>query len=129
MTAKMQAQTFQISIPPSQNAMYRAVDGKVIKSRAYRDWEAKEGWALKAQKPVSIVCPIAVDVVIERDALDKRRDLDNCLKAVLDLLVSQSVIPSDKHTQVPCIFAKVAVDVPGGQCAVTVIPITDLEAA
>jgi crossover junction endodeoxyribonuclease RusA len=105
--------------PPSVNALYRAVKGRSILSEKYRDWKAEASTALMLQKPK----PIAgqVSVIVEMSPPDKRkRDLDNAgFKAILDLLVSFSIIAADDSSVVREIVARWVEGEPG-QCTVIV---------
>lgn len=105
--------------PPSVNALYRAVKGRSILSEKYRDWKADASTVLMLQKPK----PIAgqVSVIVEMSPPDKRkRDLDNAgFKAILDLLVSFSIIAADDSSVVREIVAR-WVDGEPGQCTVIV---------
>jgi crossover junction endodeoxyribonuclease RusA len=87
------ARRFTAPIPPSANNLFPSYGLRSRrKSPDYRRWLHDAGWAVKLQK----VGPIAglVRVLIEAP-LHRRRDVDNALKPLLDLLVAQSVIADD----------------------------------
>ena len=84
---------FILPAPPSVNAMYRSVQGRVLKSKTYRTWlkraEALVRKALIEKYPphkrpdfdASRIC-----VSIEYYPKDnRRRDIDNLAKPILDL--------------------------------------------
>ena len=81
--------------PPSVNRTLRAVNGRVILSKRYRDWILEAGRAVAAQLPAQ--APIQhYRLWIEATAPDRRRrDLDNLLKPTSDLLKRAGVIEDD----------------------------------
>jgi Holliday junction resolvase RusA-like endonuclease len=79
--------------PPSMNAIWRAVGGRVIKSEVYRAWIRHAGLELMAQRPKAITGPVKVEVLCVENG---RRDLDGHLKAVLDLMVTHKLIDGDR---------------------------------
>ncbi len=85
-----------ISYPPSVNANYRAVNGRVILSEKYRLWKKLVAQELQAQRAPRIAGSVMVDIILR--APDKRRrDCDNPLKAVLDALTNYGVIEDDSN--------------------------------
>jgi len=88
---------FVLPIPPSVNNLFVNRAGKLHGGRAkgsdYKRWLHDAGWALKVAGGVPNV-PGIVRVLIEAP-LNRRRDLDNALKPLLDLLVKMSVIADD----------------------------------
>lgn len=89
---------FSIPFPPSTNAIWRSVRGRVIKSDRYRLWLRDAGWIVRAQKPKQIDGPFNITIVANRP--DRRkRDLDNIAKATLDLLANCQVITNDHLAQ------------------------------
>ncbi len=82
--------------PPSVNANYRAVGGRVILSEKYRAWKKLAAQELQAQKAPRILGPVMIDITLR--APDKRRrDCDNPLKAILDCLTNYGVIEDDSN--------------------------------
>ena len=81
--------------PPSVNATHRAVNGRVILSRRYRDWILEAGKAVAAQLPAQ--APLKhYRLWIEATAPDRRRrDLGNLEKPTSDLLKRAGVIEDD----------------------------------
>ncbi len=97
-------QTFLLSVPPSTNALYMT-DRKAnrrFKTPKYTKWQTQAGWELMGQKPrptqgdVTVEIRVAEEEVIFKNG-SKKRDLDNMLKALLDLLVLHRVIEDDRY--------------------------------
>ena len=85
--------------PPSVNATHRAVNGRVILSKRYRDWILEAGKAVAAQLPAQ--APLKhYRLWIEATAPDRRRrDLGNLEKPTSDLLKRAGVIEDDHMAQ------------------------------
>ena len=81
--------------PPSVNATHRAVNGRVILSKRYRDWILEAGKAVAAQLPAQ--APLQhYRLLIEATPPDlRRRDLGNLEKPTSDLLKRAGVIEDD----------------------------------
>jgi Holliday junction resolvase RusA-like endonuclease len=78
--------------PPSANRIWRAVGGKNIKSKEYRDWKAEAEWRLALQMPKGGERPIwlrqlPLSLTIALTPSDDRKwDIDNRIKPVCDAL-------------------------------------------
>src|SRR5690606_26540695 len=81
--------------PPSVNMLYQNVRGKGrVATKEYDAWKREAGWTLLAQRPRKFKVPVTI--AIELCAPHNRRfDLDNKNKCLLDLLVRHEVIPAD----------------------------------
>lgn len=85
-----------LGLPPSVNAMYRAVRGGVIKSRKYRAWERVALQEIALKKLPALTGPkFHAHYTFDRPD-NKRRDVDNFVKASADILVKAGLIPDDK---------------------------------
>lgn len=86
--------------PISVNAMYRAfASGKritSIKSKQYRDFIEAAGFELAAQKPPCVKGAYGVKIVLQKGC---RLDIDNSVKAWLDLLALYGVTENDRNCQ------------------------------
>lgn len=83
-----------LPFPPSVNQIWRAVRGRNIKSKPYRDWEVNAGTELLCQNPQKHEGP--VNITMTFGLPDKRRrDIDNLAKPVNDLLVRHQIIQRD----------------------------------
>jgi crossover junction endodeoxyribonuclease RusA len=65
-----------------------------VRTAAYRQWIDTAGWEAKAQGARPVPGPVEVRCVFGRPD-KRRRDLDNLLKASLDLLVRLRLIEDD----------------------------------
>lgn len=85
--------------PPSVNRTLRAVSGRVILSKRYRDWILEAGRAVAAQLPAQ--APVkAYSLWLEATPPDRRaRDLDNLIKPTSDLLKRAGVIEDDSEAR------------------------------
>lgn len=111
--------TINIPRPPSANALWRAVNGRNIRSQVYRSWLADAGWVVNLQKPGRIEGPYTMSVTVTRPD-KRRRDLSNYLKALEDLLVHLGVITDDHLAQRITLAWSDAEPDPGAMVSVTV---------
>lgn len=112
--------TYLLPWPPSTNALWRAFRGRNILSRQARLWAESAEKELRAQRAELVPGPVEVHIAL--CAPHKRRyDLDNRIKAVLDLLVKQGLIEDDGHAVVRKIIASVGDGFQGAK--VTIHPV------
>jgi Holliday junction resolvase RusA-like endonuclease len=85
---------FELPIAPSTNGLTRNVPGKGrVKTDLYRRWLIEAGWALKEQHVPKVEGTVSLTFWA---AIPKRsRDLDNLIKATLDLLQANGIIEND----------------------------------
>ena len=105
----------RLPLPPSTNNLYISVGKKRIVSPKYRAWREEAGEMLIAQKPRSVLGDYDLWLYVEWP--DKRkRDLDNAIKAVSDLLVSHQLVEDDSRCQALPIYRSIQ----GRECTVRV---------
>jgi crossover junction endodeoxyribonuclease RusA len=105
-------QTFFLPWPPSANGMWRALKGRNILSERYRLWRETASKTLIAQRPKPVLGPVRVAIALSPpDA--RAYDLDNRVKPILDLLVSNRVIGGGGHITVRELTVSAA-ESPGG---------------
>ena len=106
----------RLPLPPSTNGLYANIPGKGrVKSANYRKWINAAGWALLEQKPKPVAGDYDMWLYVEWP--DKRkRDLDNCIKALSDLLVSHQLVEDDSRCQALHIYRSIQ----GRECTVRV---------
>ena len=113
--------------PLSSLTANKAKVGRVSSERA-RGWRNAMGWELKTQRPKPIRGQ--VDVRVSMGPPRKGADIDNRLKALLDLLVEHKLIEDDSWPIVRSVSAEWSEGVKG--CVVAVFPVAgavNLEAA
>lgn len=75
---------FEMDYPPSVNAYWRAVGGRVIVSREGRAYRDRAGWRALEQRVKPLAGPLRVSICVYRPRMIG--DLDNTAKAILDAL-------------------------------------------
>jgi len=90
--------TLDLPFPPSMNSLWRKGRTGMYRSPRYMEWINAAGWELKRQKPGKIIGDYAIVVSLERKD-NRRRDCDNFIKAISDLLVLHGVIEDDSMAQ------------------------------
>ncbi|MCC7253180.1 RusA family crossover junction endodeoxyribonuclease [Hyphomicrobium sp.] len=106
-----------LPVPPSVNRCWRNVRGVGrVRTARYRAWVDEAGWELLGQHPRAIPGPVAITIRAGRP--QRRRDLDNVLKPLLDLLVATHVIQDDSF--VVALSAAWDDAIASGRCTVTV---------
>ena len=88
----------QLPFPPSANRLWRRSGTHMHKSKTYTDWLKEAGWQVIAQKPGGIKGPYKISINAVRPD-KRRRDLDNLLKPISDVLVSVGVVADDCHAE------------------------------
>jgi crossover junction endodeoxyribonuclease RusA len=90
---------FDLPFPPSANALWRSVRGRMILSAKYRAWsEAAASQASMYRKAASVTGPYTLRIQAGRP--DKRkRDIDNLIKPVSDALVNAGIVEGDHLCQ------------------------------
>jgi crossover junction endodeoxyribonuclease RusA len=86
-----------LPMPPSTNNLFINIPkrGRVPSSQ-YKAWKNAAGLTLNIQRPEKFTGAVDVRVGIPKRT---RGDIDNRVKALLDLLVAHGVIEDDKHVQ------------------------------
>jgi Holliday junction resolvase RusA-like endonuclease len=86
----------ELPMPISTNRLWvpirRGSSVSVVKSKDYLAWISEAGYKLNSQRPGMVVGHFALHLWVGRNRLD----LDNAVKAALDLLQSQGVIENDR---------------------------------
>jgi crossover junction endodeoxyribonuclease RusA len=91
--------TLQLPMPPSTNALFANIPGRGrVKSAAYKRWITEAGWMLRVQRIAPITGRVRVTIRVQQTA-KRKADIDNRIKAVLDLLVKNRVIEDDRHVE------------------------------
>jgi len=85
--------------PVSTNALWMrsSTTGHIIRSPRYAKWFQAAGNELAIQRPGCIRGTYSLEVLIERKS--GRRDIDNAIKSLSDLLVANQVVEDDSLAQ------------------------------
>jgi len=92
---------YKLPYPPSVNTYWRAFRGRMIISRngrLYRERVAAELKLSDVVKPLMLTCALKLTVAVYPPD-NRRRDLDNVLKAILDALAYAGVYADDSQVQ------------------------------
>lgn len=85
------------TLPPSANKLFANGPHGRHKTQFYKNWLETAGWEIKAQKPDRVSGPYAIEISVGKTG--KRRDLDNCIKALSDLAVGLGIVEDDSLCQ------------------------------
>lgn len=119
--------SIDLPFPPSGHHLYRKHKGAHL-SKAYREWRDCAGWTLKEQQPASVSGQVGIVIdIVPPDG--RRRDLDNLIKPIVDLLVTHQVIDGDGIDTVPSILITAGGTGEPGKCQVRIFPILEATAA
>ena len=91
------ANRLRLMVPPSTNSLFASVGNRRVKTRNYRDWIELSEYQICKQSPVSkiiAVIPYSVSIAVN---VNRRRDIDNIAKPVLDLLVAKRIVVDDRY--------------------------------
>lgn len=92
-----------LPLPPSVNHIWRRGKGRTYLSANYSKWIRMAHPIVASHRPkVPMAGPVAVRIVAWRGKgwNERKRDLDNIAKPVLDLLVREGFLAGDDHTVV-----------------------------
>lgn len=90
--------TIHLPRPPSVNGNHRAVNGRLIKSSAYRSWCIVAANCIPMRLRGSFIGKYSIHITVERE--NKRiRDLDNLIKPISDALKTAGVIRDDSDCE------------------------------
>lgn len=89
----------ELPYPVSTNALWMSsgTTGRIIKSPRYATWFRAAGNELSLQRPGRIEGKYSLEVLVERKS--GRRDIDNTIKSLSDLLVEHQVVEDDSLAQ------------------------------
>lgn len=90
--------TVQLPYPPSANRLWRNVNGRTLKSLAYRQWLDLAVTMARLARLKPVRGPYKLSMVATRPD-NRRRDLDNLIKPVSDALVAAGMVEGDHLAQ------------------------------
>ena len=76
--------TYTVPYPPSANRFWRNYHGQVVKSHTAKAFAEEVGWLMRKAGVMPIEGDVALYVTVYSPT--RRRDLDNCAKALCDAL-------------------------------------------
>ena len=91
---------FNVPAPPSANLMWRHTARGTHKSKQYKDWLIDASWAMTEQIRWGSPSEQPITVIITHypaDGRHERRDLDNNIKPLCDLLEHCQLIANDRQ--------------------------------
>lgn len=90
--------TITLPCPPSTNNLFTNARGRGrVKTQRYLTWCRAAGNEVLAQRRHRVAGPVLVDITCKRQ--NTTSDIDNRIKACLDLLVEMNLIDDDKNVQ------------------------------
>jgi crossover junction endodeoxyribonuclease RusA len=95
------ATELSLPYPPSANHLWRSNRGRVHKSPKYEKWLYAAGIMALAAKPRGIIGAYKLSIAAVRPD-NRRRDLDNIIKPINDLLKAVGVIEDDSDCEMIC---------------------------
>ena len=85
--------------PVTVNRMYANLPGRGrIKTKQYRTWQKQAQDSLWGQKTDHVPGNVQVTISVKRPD-NRKRDIDNLAKGILDFLVKNKMIDDDRHIQ------------------------------
>lgn len=80
---------FYLPVPPSTNALFVQRQGRRVKTNAYRAWIS----SAKGRITIGQIGPVLIWFLIPEN---RRRDIDNYIKPLMDALVTYKAIEDDR---------------------------------
>ena len=96
--------TLTLPLAPSVNRLWRIAGKRLIKSAEYKAWLEEAGWMVRQQTRQTIDGEYAIHIKALKS--NRRRDLDNILKATSDLLVNLNIIDDSQCVALAAEWAK-----------------------
>lgn len=85
-------------VPPSVNNAYVNIPGRGrVPGKQLRQWKELAGWEVLQQRPKRVNGDVSIQIEVARFQSKSRNDIDNRIKAALDLLVSLGIIEDDSR--------------------------------
>jgi len=85
---------YNLPLPPSVNSLWRAGRARMYRSKKYLEWISKCEEYFANRVPPFINYPFAIEIAMGRPS-KRKMDIDNRIKAVLDVLERVRVIEDD----------------------------------
>lgn len=85
--------------PPSTNRIWRKGRGRIYRDQRYIQWLTEAGWAVKSMKPKPEMIVGPFSAVITLIPPNRRGDMDNRIKVLLDFAQHMRLIENDRLCQ------------------------------
>jgi crossover junction endodeoxyribonuclease RusA len=89
----------ELPLAPSANRIWKNAGARVFRSKEYERWLNHAGLLANRQHPPRIIGPYELAIEVARPD-ERRRDLDNLVKATSDFLVRMGLVEDDYLAQV-----------------------------
>jgi len=102
--------SFYLPLPPSVNHIWRRGKGRTYLSANYSKWlKVAHAITLDDMPPRPLEGPVEVRLRAYHGKgwMDRKRDLDNLCKPILDFLVRRGVLVGDDHTVIKRVIVEV----------------------
>ena len=117
----------ELPYPPSVNALYRSMNGRNVLSKTAREYYSNRNiWSVKAQHTGKRITDRIAVLIEFHPSSNRKIDIDNRGKAVLDMLMKAGVIEDDSQVDLLTISRQEVVK--GGRCIVTIERIEEMAA-
>ncbi len=110
-----------VPTPPSVNGLYANRGGGRHKTKKYKDWLHTAGWEVVGQYPHPVVGQYTFHLTLPR--MRSNADLDNRVKASLDLIVGLSLVDGDESKFCRGVEVKMDIARPKGSAEIQIIPV------
>jgi crossover junction endodeoxyribonuclease RusA len=113
--------TIDLPYPPSVNRIWRSTQKGVYRSPAYLEWIKQAGLHVISQKPHLVLRAISgpYALIVRLKPRSPMADLDNCVKAISDLLQAHRFVDNDRLCRKILMLWDETLDV---ECRVTIRP-------
>lgn len=91
--------TFTVPLCPSTNKLFKNVGHRRARTEHYDRWRAEAITSIRLQAVPRVPGPVVINMGFEIG--DNRADVDNRIKATIDVLVAAGVIDDDRHVVSP----------------------------
>lgn len=108
---------FELPYPPSINHYYRHVGPRVLISREGRKYRERVIAIIRSKMPERLTGHVKLSIELYPSDR-RRRDVDNCLKPILDALQHAGLMVND--SQVKDLHAYMREPMEGGLCYITI---------
>ena len=115
----------RLPICPSTNGLFKSAGRLRVVSDAYEAWRTLAGLKLNLHRVEPFGrAPVQIDISVNEDL---KGDIDNRIKAPLDLLVKHGIIEDDRFVRRVSIERANAAIVPKSEMLLSILPVKDAQ--